>query len=219
MIDNSAVLIYLVNVSDFLSDFLTVNEVILLKDIAPELLHRFIHLPRAVCSDFLFNEINDGLELAGVLPQRLDDFVNGIRQHLCLIQFHLQVGRQFQLVGKFTDDTLKEGVNRLNTETAIIMHDVRQRLIRPLPQDVSVDAQNGGAVRLFPIQGHRQTGMQIVQNILYIIIGTFQSIGYTKKCAKNPLLHLSSRLVGEGDGKNVLILHRIDSQQRDVFNG
>ena len=219
LMDDGAILVYLADVGDFLSDFLAVNEVILLEDIASELLHRLVHLPRAVGSDFLLYEVNDGLELAGVLPQRLDDSVNGIRQHLRLIQFHFQVGRQFQFVGKFTNDTLKERVYRLNAKTAIIMHNVRQRLLRPLAQDVPVDAQNGGAVRLFSIQGHRQTGMQIVQNILYIIIGTFQSIGYTIKCAENPLLHLRSRLVGEGDGKNVLILHRIDSQQRDVFNG
>ena len=111
-------------IRDFPPHLLSMNQVVLLEDILAELLHRLLHLPSVVLPDFLLDEVDDGPELARFLPQVLHNPVNSFRQHLLVIQLHLQVRRKFQFVRQFPHDALEERVNRLHVETAVVVDNV-----------------------------------------------------------------------------------------------
>ena len=87
-----------------------------------ELLYLSYHVPVLVVLHILVYIVHNPCQELVVLRKIVYQIVNGITFNLVVVQFHAQVGSKGQFASQVAQYTLKERVDSLDTEVAVVVH-------------------------------------------------------------------------------------------------
>ena len=95
---------------------------------------------------------------------------------------------------------MEEGVDGLNAEVVVIVEEVGEADARPFTDDLRVETC-------------------LLLNDFQIVVRVWQLFPDAVELAEDAHLHLLGSLVGEGDGEDCAVAHRVLYQQGDIFGG
>ena len=117
-----------------------------------------------------------------------------------VIQTDTQVGGEVELTRHVPHDTLEEGVDGLNAEVVVFVEEVEEADTRPFTDDLRVETC-------------------LLLDDSQIVVRVWQLFPDTVKLTEDTHLHLLGGLIGEGDGEDRAVAHRVLYQQGDIFGG
>ena len=126
--------------------------------------------------------------------------VDGQFLHLIVVESDAQVGGEVEFARHVPHDTLEECVDGFHAEVVVVVQQVGEADACPFADDTGVEAG-------------------ILLHFLQVVVRVGQLFPDAVELAKNAHLHLLGGLVGEGNGEDAAVTHRVLYQQRDVFGG
>ena len=108
-----------------------VSLVIFAEDMLAKLLDLADDVPVFVVIHILAYIFHNPSEQFAVLVERVDKFVNSFSLNLKVVKLNAQVGSKVELSCEVAQHTLEEGVDSLNAEVAVVVHDIVQGNARP----------------------------------------------------------------------------------------
>ena len=172
----------------------------LVEDVQAEAFDFARHVPAFVRGDAFADELQEPSQHGRASVELLDEDIDGVREHLGVVERDVHVGTQFQFPRQVAHHRLEERVDGFHAEAAVVMNQ-----------------QGEGAPCLVAhlLRGQSQSVADHVQVGIRCRIPD----GDAEELSQDAFLHFRGRLVGKGHREDVAVGGGVGYEELDVFHG
>ena len=186
----------------FTKFLLLMQHELLIENVLCKIAYLILDFPLYVFTYLLLHIVFNHLEHIVALLQVTQHGFHGILQYLVGLQIHTQIVRQTKFVCQLTQNRLEEGVDGLDSEHAIVVHHVLQRLTGIFPY----------------LLVRKMTKALILLDFCQIVFRRGQTVRNAIELSQDAVLHFTGSLVCESHREDILVVDRILNQQFDIFH-